>query len=114
MREAIDETSRRREKQQAHNTEHGITPVSIVKEMDNILDAIYSQAQAEKPLRSKEASFVEQLMEQAMDEEAADKAIKRLEREMRVAAKDLAFERAAELRDAITVLKTRSSAKDIS
>ncbi|MGE4506988.1 MAG: excinuclease ABC subunit UvrB, partial [Desulfovibrionaceae bacterium] len=107
MKEAMDETERRRAKQRAHNLEHGITPVSVVKEMDNILDAIYTQAKSEKPLKSREASFVEQLMDQVMDDEGADKAIKRLEREMRAAAKDLAFERAAELRDAIAALQAR-------
>ncbi|WP_459933876.1 excinuclease ABC subunit UvrB [Fundidesulfovibrio butyratiphilus] len=110
MKEAMGETARRRAKQQAHNLEHGITPVSVVKEMDNILDAIYTQAKSEKSPKRREASFVERIMDQVMSDEDADKAVKRLEREMRAAAKDLAFERAAELRDAIAALKTRRDA----
>jgi excinuclease ABC subunit B len=107
MKEAMDETTRRRAKQEAHNKEHGIVPQTIRKEMDNILEAIYSQGKAEKGQKSKGASFIDEIMERAQDAGTVDKLIKRLEKDMRAAAKDLAFERAAELRDAITTLKVK-------
>ncbi|WP_243311598.1 excinuclease ABC subunit UvrB [Fundidesulfovibrio agrisoli] len=105
MREAMDETERRRAKQQAHNLEHGITPKTVVKDLDNVLDAIYTQGKAEKAPKRKGESFVDEIMEQARDEETVEKLLKRLERDMRAAAKELAFERAAELRDAIAALQ---------
>jgi len=107
MREALDETDRRRARQQEHNLLHGIVPSTIHKEMDNVLDAIYSLSKPAKEPKGHALSFVDGLMEQAQDAQTVEKLLKRLERDMRAAAKDLAFERAAELRDAITALRDR-------
>jgi len=107
MHEAMGETSRRRERQEAHNREHGIVPKTIHKEMDNVLDAIYAQGKSEKDAKTKGVSFIDEIMLQAQDAETVEKFIKRLERDMRAAAKDMAFERAAELRDAIVALRKK-------
>lgn len=116
MREAMEETQRRREKQLAHNQEHGITPVSIRKDMANILDSIYSRAKpaaayadAAEPSaaygagKTKDEDYAGYLA----DPELLGKEIKKLEKKMREAAKELEFERAAELRDRINVLRDR-------
>jgi len=107
MHEAMGETSRRRERQEAHNLEHGIVPKTIHKEMDNVLDAIYAQGKSEKDAKTKGVSFIDEIMLQAQDAETVEKFVKRLERDMRAAAKDMAFERAAELRDAIVALRKK-------
>jgi len=112
MKEALDETDRRRAKQQAHNVQHGIVPATIHKEMDNVLEAIYSLSKPAKEPKGRSLSFVDGLMEQAQDAQTVERLLKRLEKDMRAAAKDLAFERAAELRDAITALRARQDPGD--
>ncbi len=115
MREAMEETERRREKQLAHNQLHGITPVTIRKDMANILDSIYSQnkgtasyAHAAEPAAAYgEKAGSGEYGAYLSDPEALGKEIKKLERKMRDAAKELEFERAAELRDRIKVLRER-------
>ncbi|GAB7080408.1 excinuclease ABC subunit UvrB [Megalodesulfovibrio paquesii] len=134
MRAAIDETERRRARQIAHNKAHGIVPQSVRKETENVLDAIHAQARQRdlqeggKPRRGRGRSLQEQ-NEQAgqgatraeADAQAAQAAedaavygadprrtareIKTLERQMREAAKELEFERAAQLRDRIKRLR---------
>ncbi len=107
MREAMEETRRRRETQEAYNREQGITPVTIIKGLENALDSLYGQIREDAP---KEA-----LADMVMEESAAygaspkdlEKQIKKLEREMRAAAKDLEFEKAAGLRDRIASLRER-------
>ncbi len=101
MRRALDETSRRRERQQAYNVEHGITPQSIVKAIDDVLSSVY------------ERDYVTVPAEQAPDEEGArthgelTALITRLESEMKQAAHNLEFERAAALRDRLKRLRAR-------
>ena len=107
MRQAMAETSRRRARQQAYNSEHGIAPRTVHKDMDNVLDAIYSRGKVEKAPRPRGASFIDDIMERAQDAGTLEKLIKALEKDMRAAAKDMAFERAAELRDAITALRVK-------
>ncbi|HXX18917.1 MAG TPA: excinuclease ABC subunit UvrB [Candidatus Acidoferrum sp.] len=100
MRQAIGETNRRRAKQQAFNREHNITPQSIVKSVDmqlaRIVDADYVTVPAEDTVIG-EITTEEQLVQ----------AIKQLEAQMREAAKNFEFERAAALRDRIRTLKQR-------
>ncbi len=113
MREAMEETARRRAKQEEHNREHNIVPATIRKELDNVLEAIYAQAKSDKtPKKARTVSFVEEVMEQAQDAETVEKLLKRLEKDMRKAAKELHFERAAELRDAISALKSAPGGKN--
>ncbi len=114
MREAMEETQRRREKQLAHNEEHGITPMSVRKDMTNILESIYSQtkiaatyadAAEQSPAYGGKGVRNEEHAAYLSDPELIGKEIKKLEKQMRDAAKELEFERAAELRDRIKVLR---------
>ena len=93
MRAVIEETDRRRDLQRAYNESHGIVPQQIVKAVGAGLVAMSDQVAERTPPLAVEVDIFRQ--------------IKRLEKEMLVAAKDLEFERAAELRDAIAFLKRR-------
>ncbi|HZK55487.1 MAG TPA: excinuclease ABC subunit UvrB [Desulfosporosinus sp.] len=92
MQSALDETNRRREIQKAHNEKMGITPETIHK-------AIHDAPEATRVAELKKAYGSK------LPPEELAKLVKSLEHEMRVAAKDLDFERAAELRDAMIELK---------
>ena len=98
MQQAIDETRRRRKIQQTYNQEHQITPQSIRKEVTQIFN--FGQA-GEPPSRYEVADDLAEY--KSMDD--VDAVIKSLEAEMRAAAKELEFERAAELRDQINRIK---------
>lgn len=95
MQKAIDETSRRRQIQEAYNKEHNITPKTIQKE---IRDVIHGKETID------EATSLVQKGKKA-DKKAKKKLVEDLEKEMRQAAKVLDFERAMELRDIIMELK---------
>lgn len=99
MKAALEETDRRRERQVEFNTEHGIIPKTIFKKMDNPLDSLYTKSE------SKDGSSAQNALEIDSDPKALAAEIKLLEREMRAAAKELEFERAAELRDRIAQLR---------
>jgi len=109
MRDAMEETSRRRAKQEAHNALHGIVPKTVIKEMDNVLDAIYAQGRLEKGVAKPKGtrSLIDDVMERAESAGTVEKLVKVLERDMGAAAKELAFERAAEIRDAIAAVKMK-------
>jgi excinuclease ABC subunit B len=100
MRQAIGETSRRRAKQEAYNREHNITPLSIVKSVDmqlaRIVEADYITVPAD-----------EVPVGDITSEHDLQQAIVQLETQMREAAKNFEFERAAALRDRIRSLKQR-------
>ena len=100
MRQAIDETDRRRAKQVAYNVEHGITPQSIMKALDTQL------------ARVSEADYItvptdDLLPENITSEEELLQVIAQMETQMREAAKKFEFERAAALRDQIRALQQR-------
>ena len=95
MQKAIDETNRRRAIQEAFNQEHGITPTTIRKE---IREAIHSRETHEMAMKYMSKKMKKNAREQ-------EELLKRLEKEMREAARILDFERAAELRDMILELK---------
>jgi excinuclease ABC subunit B len=99
MRRAIGETQRRREKQAAYNSEHGITPQSVVKAIDSTLISIVEADYFKVPLNLDE---IEDYSPQNLAE-----TITRLEAEMRAAAGRYEFERAAELRDRLKHLRAR-------
>ncbi len=101
MRRAIDETERRRAKQIAFNTANGITPRGVVKRIKDIIDGVYDANAAQKELKAAQVSATYA----AMDEKTLAREIKKLEKEMHTAARDLQFERAAELRDRLSGLK---------
>ncbi len=100
MRAAMDETDRRRAKQAAYNREHHITPETIRKKLDNVLEAVAVEARGEAP-----AEAAEDAARYGRDPRKLAAEIKRMEREMRALAKDLEFERAAALRDRISSLR---------
>ncbi|MBI1173741.1 MAG: excinuclease ABC subunit UvrB [Sideroxydans sp.] len=100
MRKAIGETERRRHKQQAYNAEHGITPQGVVKRIKDIIEGTYEAEGARQQLKAAQ----EQEKYLAMSEKDVAKEIKRLEKEMLQAAKNLEFERAAQLRDQLKKL----------
>jgi excinuclease ABC subunit B len=101
MRAALDETARRREKQLQYNAENGITPQTITKGLDNLLGALAAHAAPD----GQEPTPDELLRE--LDPKRLKKEIGALEREMREAAKELEFERAAALRDRVLALRER-------
>jgi excinuclease ABC subunit B len=100
MRSAIAETERRRARQLAYNEEHGITPTSIIKAIDDVLSSVYERDYAAVPVVKEERLPFRTQAE-------LDAHIAALEKEMRAAAANLDFERAAALRDQVRALKTR-------
>lgn len=98
MQRAMDETERRREKQEAHNIKHGITPVSIKKEVRDIIRA--TMAAEDSADYSGETPHISTLTKQEKI-----KLIEKMEEDMKQAARDLNFEKAAELRDLVLELK---------
>lgn len=100
MKRAIDETNRRRERQLAYNEERGITPQTIKKRVHDIIEATVGNAE-DKSARLTAERF------QGMPQRERAEVISTLEIEMKHAAKELNFERAAELRDLIIELKAR-------
>ncbi|EPY07926.1 excinuclease ABC, b subunit [Paenibacillus alvei TS-15] len=97
MHKAITETERRRKIQIAFNEEHGITPQTIRKKVRDVIEAT-------KTAESKEGYDISKSVEK-MSKKDRHSVIQRLEAEMKDAAKNLQFERAAELRDALLELK---------
>jgi len=100
MQACIDETRRRREKQMAWNEEHGITPETVRKSMGNILGSI-----EEKDYYTPPANVAESPEEYGVSPKDIPKLIKKLRKEMLAAAKELEFEKAAELRDRVKKLE---------
>jgi excinuclease ABC subunit B len=104
MRKAIDETERRRAKQVAFNLENGITPVGIKKTIRDMIDGVYSPQQARETLGAAE----ETAKIESMSEKQISKEIKRLEKLMVDHARNLEFEKAAQVRDQLHVLKQQA------
>jgi excinuclease ABC subunit B len=100
MRRAIDETDRRREKQVAYNEEHGITPQTVIRGLDDSLATVLKADYAD--LTQEDAALPE------FDSQAElDSYISNLESDMREAAKKFEFEKAANLRDIVQELRTK-------
>ncbi len=99
MRRAIDETERRRTKQQAHNVAHGITPRSVNKAVADILEGVYADASISARQYAKVAETAAEYANQSPAK--LMKKIKQLEQAMYRYAQDLEFEEAARLRDEI-------------
>lgn len=98
MTKAISETERRREIQQAHNEKHGITPITIKKEIRDIIRATQVAEETE--------TYLEKVTKgKKLTKDEKKSLLITLEKEMKEAAKALDFERAAELRDTILELK---------
>jgi excinuclease ABC subunit B len=103
MRRAIEETDRRRRKQAQYNVEHGITPKGVVKRIKDIIDGVYDYTESRGQLKAAQA----EARYASMDEKRLTQEVKRLEKEMLDAARNLEFERAAQLRDQLKALKGR-------
>ena len=102
MQRAIDETNRRRTKQLAHNEANGITPKSVVKEVADILEGARSGKSNRQRNRKSERPGVNRLPKSAGD---AARLIAELTDKMKAHARELEFERAADVRDEIEELK---------
>jgi len=97
MQGAINETNRRRKIQEEYNQIHGITPTTVIKKVHEIIHATTTEEEKKKMGLDKDP--------ESMSNEEIKEAIKKLEKEMKRAAMDLYFERAANLRDEIVELK---------
>jgi excinuclease ABC subunit B len=103
MRRAIDETERRRNKQIAFNLENGITPRGVVKRIRDIIDGVYNVDDARAELKEQQA----RAKFEDMSEKQLAKELKRLEKQMMEHAKNLEFEKAAQTRDQLALLRQR-------
>src|SRR5690349_8715600 len=99
MKSAIAETDRRRALQAAYNEAHGITPESVVRAIEDVMSSVYERDYATPPAREAAQMFRTQA--------ELDAEIVRLEHEMKSAAANLDFERAATIRDTLKSLRTR-------
>ena len=100
MQRAIDETNRRRKIQETYNDKHNISPVGITKAVHDITERLANVAQDDKkaPRSARELAA-------SMEQRELERMIKEMENQMRAAAKELEFERAAMLRDQVYELK---------
>ncbi|MEX5747214.1 excinuclease ABC subunit UvrB [Massilia sp. X63] len=107
MKKAIDETERRRAKQIAFNEAHGITPKGVNKKIKDMIDGVYSNA-AQRAMGEGLVEEAATAKVEAMSEKQISKEIKRLEKLMVDHAKNLEFEKAAQVRDQLHVLKQQA------
>lgn len=113
MVKTIDETNRRREKQIAYNTEHGITPTTVIKSKDEIFrqtavaDGVFSDDPKAYNFYETEMSIAADPIIAYMDKPALEKAILKTEKDMHRAAKNMEFMDAARLRDELEVLRNK-------
>ncbi|MBM3351245.1 MAG: excinuclease ABC subunit UvrB [Betaproteobacteria bacterium] len=103
MKLAMDETERRRSVQMAFNATHGITPKGVSKRIKDMIDGVYDkdEAQRERKAMQEQASY------EALSEKQIVKEMKRLEKAMHDAAKNLEFEKAADYRDQLKKLRVK-------
>ena len=101
MKRAIDETERRRNKQLTFNAANNITPIGIKKKIKDIIDGVYNPQEAREDL----AAAQEQARYEVMSEKQISREIKRMEKLMLDHAKNLEFEKAAQVRDQLAHLK---------
>ncbi|MET0203908.1 MAG: excinuclease ABC subunit UvrB [Casimicrobiaceae bacterium] len=103
MKKAIGETDRRRTKQLAYNEQMGITPVGVQKRIKDIIEGVYDPDEAKKEQRAAHAKA----RYDAMPEKDLERELKQLEKQMQDAARNLEFEKAAELRDRLFELREK-------
>ncbi len=107
MKRAMGETERRRNKQIAHNLAQGITPKSIVKKVRDMIDGVYSE-KAGREMERLENDAMQRARVEDMSEKDIAREIKRLEKLMMEHAKNLEFEKAAQVRDQLGILKEQA------
>ena len=103
MRQAIDETGRRRAKQEAYNVAHGIVPRGVTKRVKDLIEGVYDATESHQQMKAAQARQAYDVM----GEKELTREVKRVEKEMLEAARRLEFERAAELRNRLGQLKRR-------
>ena len=101
MKRAMDETERRRNKQLAFNKANNITPIGVKKQIRELIDGVYKVDEARAELMAAQ----EQAKYESMSEKQISKEIKRLEKLMFDHSKNLEFEKAAQVRDQLYLLK---------
>ncbi|AVS71040.1 excinuclease ABC subunit B [Paracidovorax avenae] len=107
MKKAIGETERRRAKQIAHNEAQGITPRSIVKQVRDLIDGVYSEKTGREAERLEQEALRRAQVEDMSEKDVA-REIKRLEKQMLDHARNLEFEQAARVRDQLNRLKAQA------
>ena len=107
MEKALGETNRRRARQVTYNQTHGITPRSIVKQVRDLIDGVYSD-KAGKEAQKLEREAMQRAQVSDMSEKDISREIKRLEKLMMEHARNLEFEKAAQVRDQLTILKEQA------
>lgn len=105
MMGAVSETNRRRNIQQKYNEEHGIVPKTIIKHVKNVFDTIDDAAKKDKVKKLDVKKLIENNDPGKLSAEDRQKLIESLTKDMKAAAKELDFEKAAGIRDAIIALK---------
>ena len=103
MRQAINETNRRRQRQVAHNTQHGIIPVGVVKEVRDMLEGVYGRAAPGAARHTPPPNDVPDYG--SLPPAALAKLFAQLEKEMLTHARNLEFEAAAQVRDRIKAIR---------
>ncbi|HSI44626.1 MAG TPA: excinuclease ABC subunit UvrB [Methylophilus sp.] len=101
MKAAMDEADRRRTIQEAFNKEHGIIPKGVTKRIKDLIDGVYDKDEAHRERKAAQ----EQATYESMSEKTLAKELKRIEKAMHDAAKNLEFEKAAQFRDQFKKLK---------
>jgi excinuclease ABC subunit B len=99
MQAAINETARRRQLQEAYNTEHGITPQSIVKQIDDVMSSVYERDYMTPSVVPGDGTMI------FATQADLDAHVRRLQEQMKAAAANLDFEKAAAIRDDIKRLR---------
>jgi excinuclease ABC subunit B len=100
MRACLNETDRRRARQEAYNAEHGITPQSIIKQIDDVMSSVYERDYMTPPLLVRDGALTFRTQGEL------DAHLTKLQEQMRAAAANLDFEKAAALRDDIKRLRS--------
>ncbi|MEF3080750.1 excinuclease ABC subunit UvrB [Luteimonas sp. SMYT11W] len=109
MQMALDETDRRRAKQVEYNAEHGITPTSVARAIDDIMEGARAEPETEKKGRGKSRKVAEPAEDySALSPEKLAARLKTLEQQMYQHARDLEFEAAGRIRDQIRQIKDAS------
>jgi excinuclease ABC subunit B len=103
MERALGETARRRTKQIEFNAVHGIVPRGVVKQVREMIDGVYDAAQGKRELKAAE----ERAQAESLGEKGVARELKRLEKQMLEHARNLEFEKAAQVRDQLNLLKER-------
>lgn len=107
MQRAMDETARRREKQQAFNREHGITPKTISKSVMDVMEGARTARRPGQRSRKRQAAAAAESALSALSASELSREMDRIEKAMHEHARNLEFEEAADLRDRLGVLRQR-------